>query len=406
VLLAALGYVLIERLRALALQGTALATAQVDTLRVKLLKLAAVLTRNTRRIRLYLASNWPSAGVFMGSPAAGIVSRINGSLEFTEKLFATNPTYLRANPSVQVRLKSLQGHSRQYLAHEYFNQDWAPMYFADVAKWLEGAKLTYACSAHYLEHVDPINLADDQRALLGGLTDQTFRETVRDYMVNQQFRRDYWVKGSRKLPAPVRTAALRAQSVVLTTIRADVPKVVNGALGECSLQEDVYNPILDVSANHSSITLGEIEQQIKGKKISFAQLVQSVTLLSGINQLTPAQDPSVTQEAKAHTEKLNAALIEMAAYSADITYLASPVTGGGIPVGRFGQLFLQSIKRGAKTPQTWARHAWVVLLEQNYRLTKDGRTLESPEENLQELTRQANEFAARQLPILTALKVV
>ena len=64
VLLATLGYVLIERLRALALVGTALANAQVDTLRIKLLKLAAVVTRNTRRIRLYLASNWPSADIF------------------------------------------------------------------------------------------------------------------------------------------------------------------------------------------------------------------------------------------------------------------------------------------------------------------------------------------------------
>jgi hypothetical protein len=64
VLLAALGYVLIERLRALALQGTALAAAQVQTLRVKLLKVAAVITRNTRRIRLYLASSWPSAQIF------------------------------------------------------------------------------------------------------------------------------------------------------------------------------------------------------------------------------------------------------------------------------------------------------------------------------------------------------
>lgn len=64
VLLAALGYVLIERLRALALRGTALANAQVDTLRIKLLKVAAVVTRNTRRIRLFLASNWPSAEIF------------------------------------------------------------------------------------------------------------------------------------------------------------------------------------------------------------------------------------------------------------------------------------------------------------------------------------------------------
>lgn len=63
-LLAALGYVLIERLRALALAGTELATAQVDMLRIKLLKVAAVITRNTRRIRLYLTSHWPSAVVF------------------------------------------------------------------------------------------------------------------------------------------------------------------------------------------------------------------------------------------------------------------------------------------------------------------------------------------------------
>ena len=63
-LLAALGYVLIERLRALALEGAVLAKAQVDTLRIKLLKLAAVVTRNTRRIRLCLASNRPGADVF------------------------------------------------------------------------------------------------------------------------------------------------------------------------------------------------------------------------------------------------------------------------------------------------------------------------------------------------------
>jgi hypothetical protein len=64
-LLAALGYVLIERLRALALVGTQLATAQVDTLRNKLLKLAAVVTRNTRSIRIHLPSHWPSADIFV-----------------------------------------------------------------------------------------------------------------------------------------------------------------------------------------------------------------------------------------------------------------------------------------------------------------------------------------------------
>jgi len=64
VLPAAFDCVLIERPRVLALQGTALAKAQVDTLRIKLRKLAAAVTRNTRRIHLYLASNWSSTDFF------------------------------------------------------------------------------------------------------------------------------------------------------------------------------------------------------------------------------------------------------------------------------------------------------------------------------------------------------
>jgi Transposase DDE domain group 1 len=64
ILLSALAYTLVERLRALALKDTPLANAQIHTLRNQLLKLAAVITRNTRRIRLYLASHWPSASIF------------------------------------------------------------------------------------------------------------------------------------------------------------------------------------------------------------------------------------------------------------------------------------------------------------------------------------------------------
>lgn len=44
--------------------GTKLANTQIDALRIRLLKLAAVVTRNARRIRLYFASKWPSAATF------------------------------------------------------------------------------------------------------------------------------------------------------------------------------------------------------------------------------------------------------------------------------------------------------------------------------------------------------
>ena len=53
-LLSSLAYMLLEAIRRLALKGTELANAYVGTLRLKLLKVGAVILRNTRRIRFLL----------------------------------------------------------------------------------------------------------------------------------------------------------------------------------------------------------------------------------------------------------------------------------------------------------------------------------------------------------------
>ena len=49
---------------------------------------------------------------------------------------------------------------------------------------------------------------------------------------------------------------------------------------------------------------------------------------------------------------------------------------------------------------------WVVLWPLQQKIVKDGKTLETPEENLAELTSQAQTFADKRLPILKALQVV
>jgi len=135
----------------------------------------------------------------LGAEGHGIVNRVNGALEFAEKLLATNPLYARANPQIAERLQKIKGQDRHYLAHEYFNRDWHPMHFATLADWLSPAKVSYACSAHYLDHIDGMNLSAEQQTFLKAIPNALFRETVRDFLVNQQFRRDYWVKGARQL---------------------------------------------------------------------------------------------------------------------------------------------------------------------------------------------------------------
>ncbi len=63
-LLSALAYTLLEAIRRLGLKGTRLARAQVNTIRLKLIKIGAVIVRNTRRVRFRLASACPYQDLF------------------------------------------------------------------------------------------------------------------------------------------------------------------------------------------------------------------------------------------------------------------------------------------------------------------------------------------------------
>ncbi len=342
----------------------------------------------------------------MGVAGQGIVKRIDGALEFADKLLATNPNYLKVNPVVTERIKGMKAHNRNYLAHEYFNRDWLPMPFSKMAQWLEPAKVGFACSAEYLAHIDAVNLTVEQQALLKEIPDAMFQQTVRDFMVNQQFRKDYWVKGARRLSPLEQAEALRAQKVVMTVHSTGVSLKVTGALGEATMQEAVYNPILNALADHKPQTLGQLEQALKGQNIAFAQLVQAVLILAASGTLQAVQDEALTPKAKKYTDKLNTVLNDKARSSNDITYLASPVTGGGVMVGRFQQLFMLALEQGKKKPEEWAAFTWQILAVQGQKIVKEGKTLETPDENLAELTAQAHDFATKQLPIMKALQVI
>jgi Transposase DDE domain group 1 len=63
-LLAALAYTLMHRLRELALKGSELERATAGTIRVRLLKIGGAILRNTRRVRIMLASHHPLRELF------------------------------------------------------------------------------------------------------------------------------------------------------------------------------------------------------------------------------------------------------------------------------------------------------------------------------------------------------
>jgi hypothetical protein len=64
-LLSGLAYTLMNSVREIALKGTELATAQCQTIRLKLLKIGAVILRNSRKIYFRLSSAYPYQSIFI-----------------------------------------------------------------------------------------------------------------------------------------------------------------------------------------------------------------------------------------------------------------------------------------------------------------------------------------------------
>lgn len=343
----------------------------------------------------------------MCAPGQGTIAQVDAALAFTQRLCATDPMFLRAHPTVTERLKQMQGLSRNYLAHEYFNQNWEPMSFAALTRWLEPAKLTFAASAHYLDLQPGLNFSPAQLALLQEQTDPTFRETVRDFLVNQQFRRDYWIKGAQRSTASVLAEQQQAQTFLLVTPPAKIKFTAKTQIGEAQLTPAVYDPVVAELADHRAHTVGELwdRLQARGAKISLAQLWEALVILTAKSDVTSVCT-TPDEPVRATARRFNERVCKQAPEGTQIGWLASTVSGGAVSVARFDQVFLLAqAKQPNASPTELAQDAWARLKADNQRLLREGKPLLQEAENLTELTRMAQEFLGERSATLQRLGV-
>jgi hypothetical protein len=336
--------------------------------------------------------------------ATGMLAKLNEALTFAQRVIDSGASFFRGNPAVAERLKMMSKQDRNYLAHEYFTHDWRVMPFSDMARWLDDAKLSFGCSADLIGHLDQICLSTEGQKLLAEIKHPILKESVRDYFINQQFRRDIFVKGPRRFAGMEQVEVLRSEAFVLTTHADEVPLKVRGPLGEATLNEQVYRPIIAAMAedNYAAKKIEQLAAHDKLKSLQVGQIVQSLLVLTGMGHTHPAQD--VTSASQTRCNALNQYVLQRARNSAEVAFMASPVTGGAVYVPRFHQLFLLALQAGKKTAAEQADFAW--RLNMGQRIIKDGKIVESAEENIAYLKDMADVFASKRLPILKALEVV
>lgn len=341
----------------------------------------------------------------MGTKGAGVTNRIEDTIQFASEFLKCNPKYASINPSVAARIEGMQKQDRHYLAHEYFNEEWHLMHFSTLANILKGNKLEFGCSGYLLDHIDAINFTSEQAAFIEKIPDMVLKESTKDFMINQTFRRDLWIKGTPKLTALERFERLRDIRVILCVPRSMVKLKVSAHIGEVNLREEIYKPLLDILADHSVATIDNLVGKLNANNITASHIIEAILVLAGSGYVAVAREEQEIESAASQTKKLNHALMVRARSQGEISYLSSPVTGGGVKVNRFHQLFLLARSMGMKNTDEWVKFAWDILSRQNQKLIKDGKALESDEENIQELNSHATELEKDWLPLLQSLRI-
>lgn len=339
----------------------------------------------------------------MSAPGLGAVNRVHQAIDFVQQLMASKPVYALLNPDLSKRIAKLKEYDPHYLAHEYFNQHWQPMSFSRAFASLNEAKLQWACSANFMDSLDLVNLNEEQRTLLASIPDPNFRQSVFDFCINQQFRKDYWVKGLRPLSPQEQNLQWQQQGFVLLQPAAEVSLKLTGRQAEMSLSPQLYTPLLEQLSDHQVHSGEELEHALQHNGLSPAAVRQALWVLCSTGAVAPAQTAQSSTQARTSSMRLNAHLLSPSAQAKSISVLASPITGGGISASSFELQFLRARQLGAQDPAQWAQMAWDELQSKGQCLIQDGHPLLQPADNLSALENQARTFAHTRLPLLEAL---
>lgn len=270
------------------------------------------------------------------------LEKVSNCVTFFEKLLACEPMFSKLNPQnldFLEQMKNLPNSQKSYIAHEYLNASWEIFYFSDMVKMLDSAKCSYLCSGKVIEHFEEFNITAQGVAFLNSVENKIFREQLKDYFTNRQFRVDLYARAARRISIFEAREKLLNTKFMLTRLASEFDFKADTARGTIDLMKDRYENLLQIleSSAYSPKSLREI---IALSKLSFPQAMSSIMLLIHQGMASVAQD--VNAEILTQTRAYNAYLFSQQSMRLSSLYVASPVCACAIVMSESEQIFAKA----------------------------------------------------------------
>lgn len=326
---------------------------------------------------------------YAASSTEPLHTKVDKALAFIDELIANKAGYFAKNPGIEAYLQRLKEMPRNYVAHEFFNHEWWPLFFKDVAQELDGAKLSFVGSSFFPDNFDFYG-----QEIVNSVGDPNLKESIRDFLRNQMFRKDIYVRGPVRISEHEQRELLDQLRFSLVVHRQAVKLDIQLGMYSYNLQPEIYNPIVD-ALNEGPKTMGELASDPALENVTYAQLHQALQLMTGIGYIMPGP-PTTTDAAKEKCEKFNRAVADRARMGNDCPAVISPSTGAGVMLDRISHLVLEALRQDTDP----AEFVCDIVFSQGQRFVRNGQQLESREENVKQVQELVNQFREITLPTL------
>lgn len=310
------------------------------------------------------------------------------------RLRELNAGLLGQLPGLQVRLDSMKAQDPAYLTQEYNNQFWRPVFVTQMIDDLAAVKLDYLGTATLPEAFEGA-LPAPLREWLAQQDHPALKEQLRDYALNQSFRRDLYVKGRHKPWARAYPALLQAQRFAINPITAQPepgqPWLIKGGSIELTGNAQFYTGLVQrlAQAGEAGLSLGEL---MAGQPDAAhrSHVIQAISMLVHGNWALlylPQSDG-----ARRHARAVNVALCQSVLEGAPYRFIGLPGAGCAMSLGDTDWLMINFDL--AKLPKAqWPQALGQALTQMGRALLKDGQPVSDPTQVDQMLQAAAQEFA-------------
>jgi predicted O-methyltransferase YrrM len=334
----------------------------------------------------------------------GSLARTTSAVATVSAMMTGKAKFFAINQTIQPRLDKMKTMQPSYLAHEYLNENWHIFHFADVAEMMSGAKLNFLGSATLAENIDAVSVPPEMHQMVTTATDPVWKETIRDFAGNKQFRRDIYARGLRSMNNAETLALIESMQFTLAVPRASVKLKLNTPLGEVDAKPEIYNALADVLAD-GILSFSEIEAAPALKDVGRQSLLQALALFVHSLQVFPIIAGANDNVSEA--QRFNRTIAERANQGRFYNFLATPVVRGGLPASTIDLLLLDAVLSG--TPSEANRlepHLKAALKRLGVQLQKDGKAVTEMAETEAMVKTETNAFLQQKLPLWKRLGVL